>query len=65
LGFWSERVLLLVKKERETLFPGQFNLVMFAEPLANLRKRSVGDVLMDEVTMYSGNRKHIYLPFVE
>jgi hypothetical protein len=65
LRFWSESVLLFVKEERKALFPGQLNLVTFAEPFANLRKPSVGDVLMDEVTTYSGNRKHVHLPLVE
>jgi hypothetical protein len=65
LRFRSERVLLLVKEERKTLFPGLLSMVTFAEPFADLGKCSVVDVLMYEVTMYSGNRKHVHLPLVE
>jgi hypothetical protein len=65
MKFLNELVPFFVVEELQTLFSRLIELVTLAEPLADLWKSSVEDVLLDEVTMCSGNWKDVYTPFAE
>jgi hypothetical protein len=65
LKFRSQIILLFVINELDTLPSGLIEIVTMAEPFADLRKSSAEDVLLNEMTVCSGDWKDVHTPFIE